>query len=105
MFSFTADIPVLTSEDSNSIFISVFRGDLGNFQNLACASHRLSYHKGNFYHNIWPVVPLVLPEVKTDFFFFLKSIVQLMSLRALWISEGYSTVTANGRAGTRSKIQ
>lgn len=33
-----------------------------------------------------------------------KSIVQLMSLQALCISEGYSAVLANGRAGTRSKM-
>ena len=45
---------------------------------------------------------MVLPEVKTDIFL---SIVQLMSLGALWISEGYSAVIANGRAGPRSKIQ
>jgi hypothetical protein len=35
---------------------------------------------------------------------FFKSMVQLMLLQALWISERYSTVIANGRAGTRSKI-
>lgn len=28
-----------------------------------------------------------------------------MSLQALWVSEGYSAVMANGRAGTRPKIQ
>lgn len=87
-------MPILTQENSECFF-SIFKSDLGNFK-LGPSSPQTvhsSHHKGNVYCTIWQILPVVLPEVKTDFFL---SIVQLMSLEALWISEGYSAVIANG---------
>lgn len=55
LFSFITDIPMLISENSNSIFSSIFKGDLGNFK-LGPSSPQTvhsSHHEGNVYCNIW----------------------------------------------------
>lgn len=71
MFPSITDIPVVISDNSNSVFMSTFKGDLGNFQNPAQTLHRLStipITRANSTVTYGRILPPVLPEVKTDLF-------------------------------------
>lgn len=69
MICFAIDMPILTQENSECFFFSIFKSDLGNFK-LGPSSPQTvhsSHHKGNVYCTIRQILPVVLPEVKTDF--------------------------------------